>query len=198
MTCGFRKLSRTSMQQFTEVNGQDNPADLFTKHLPRESIIRDMSRLGFRLIDQKDNEIGNKDVDRSWQVEEEYEDQEDQEAGIDESIAVCDQAYGSLICLILEKSAQTRATSVDSQVGNVESRSPNNKSTAQSDSWSDIVKKKTTTNPTSTRISLTARPTLSPGEVQKIMKEAAQRAEQVVREALRKTSFEEGNLCRKT
>ena len=105
-------------------------------------------------------------------------------------MAICERVYGSFIGLVSGQLTPTRATSV--KIGTVMSPSPTvdpNNSTAhsESDSWSDIVKKKTTTNVPSTRISLTARPTLSPIEVQKIMKEAAQRAEQIVREALRKT-----------
>ena len=172
-----------------KVNGQDNPADLFTKHLPRESIIRNMSRLGFRLIDQKNQEIGNKDVDRSWQIEADHEDQDDHEAGIEECMAICERVYGSFIGLVSGKLTPTRATSV--KIGTVMSPSPTvdqKNPTAHSESWTDIVKKTPTHSATtsSAKVSLTSRPTCSSFEVKKIMREAAERAAQVILEDVRR------------
>ena len=151
-----------------------------------------MSRLGFRLIDQKDKEIGNKELDRSWQVED-YEDHDDQEAGIEESIAICERAYGSFMA----KPHLTRATSVEIQAGNVgtvmspspnvDSQSSVSKTTAQSDSWSEVGKKNTLTTPSATRVPLTSRPTCFSTEVKKIMQEAAERAAQVILKDVRKT-----------
>ena len=42
------------------INGKQNPADLFTKYLPRDEMIRHMAVLGFRLIDHKGQVLGCK------------------------------------------------------------------------------------------------------------------------------------------
>ena len=108
-----------------KVNGQDNPAEFVYETPPPENIIRNMSRLGFRFIDQQGKELGNKDVDRSWQVEESYEDQDDQEAGIEASIAICEASYGSFVNQIGSRAPNlTRATCVEIQASNVEALSP--------------------------------------------------------------------------
>ena len=58
-----------------------------------------MSRLGFRLVDDKGKEIGNKDLDRSWEVEKDYAEEEDhdEDKEIEELIGVCERAYGSFM-----------------------------------------------------------------------------------------------------
>ena len=171
-----------------KVNGQENPADLFTKHLPRENIIRNMSRLGFRLIDQQGKELGNKDVDRSWQVGEDYEDQDDQGEGIEASIAICEAAYGSWINQIRSREPSlTRETCVESQASECDKSSPiqnveksgEHVVSSSSATWTDVVKKNTITHSTTTsatRVPLTSRPTCAATEVRKIMQEAAERA----------------------
>ena len=43
-----------------KINGKQNPADLFTKHLSQNEMVIHMSALGFRLINHKGEEIGIK------------------------------------------------------------------------------------------------------------------------------------------
>ena len=49
---------------------------MFTKHLARELIVKNMSRLGFRLIDPDDQEIGCKDIKKEIIEEDEEESDE--------------------------------------------------------------------------------------------------------------------------
>ena len=67
---------KDGVAEIHKVNGTDNPADLFTKHLSRELIVKNMSRLGFRLLDEKNNEIGCKDLRQEINQEEDDEDEE--------------------------------------------------------------------------------------------------------------------------
>ena len=48
-----------------KINGKQNPADLFTKYLTRNEIIRHMSVLGFELKDADDDALGCKDLELS-------------------------------------------------------------------------------------------------------------------------------------
>ena len=48
-----------------KINGKQNPADLFTKYLTRNEIIRHMSVLGFELKEADDNVLGCKDLELS-------------------------------------------------------------------------------------------------------------------------------------
>ena len=157
---------------------------------------------GFRLIAQQGKELGNKDVDRSWQVEKSYEDQDDQEAGIEASIAICEAAYGSFVNQIGSSAPNlTRATCVEIQASNVEAvMSPSCSNVEKSGdhvcsaistiahSWSDVVKQTTTHSATSSlsKVSLTSRPTCSSAEVKKIMQEAAARAAEVILKDIRR------------
>ena len=58
----IQQVLKDGAAEVHKINGSENPADLFTKHLSRELIIKNMSRLGFRLIDSSDHELGCKDI----------------------------------------------------------------------------------------------------------------------------------------
>jgi len=56
---------RSGAASVVKINGKQNPADLFTKYLTRNEIIRHMSVLGFELKDADDNVLGCKDLELS-------------------------------------------------------------------------------------------------------------------------------------
>ena len=77
----IQQVLKDGAAEIHKVNGSDNPADLFTKHLSREFIIKNMSRLGFRLLDEKNNEVGCKDISHEINHEEDDERDTKQQVG---------------------------------------------------------------------------------------------------------------------
>ena len=72
----IQQVLKDGAAEVHKINGSENPADLFTKHLARELIVKNMSRLGFRLIDPDDREIGCKDIKQEIIEEDEEESEE--------------------------------------------------------------------------------------------------------------------------
>ena len=62
----IQQVLRAGRARMHKINGKQNPADLFTKYLPRDQVISHMSVLGFRLLDEDGNECGIKDLDREF------------------------------------------------------------------------------------------------------------------------------------
>ena len=65
-----------------KINGKQNPADLFTKYLTRNEIIRHMSVLGFELKDADDNVLGCKDLELSLTSAADEEAEDDSELDV--------------------------------------------------------------------------------------------------------------------
>ena len=94
----IQQVLKDGAAEIHKVNGSDTPADLFTKHLSRELIVRNMSRLGFRLFDEKNQEIGCKDLSQESNQEEDDEDEGYHEE-IDQWIKHVNEIYhGSSLC----------------------------------------------------------------------------------------------------
>ena len=95
-----------------KINGAENPADLFIKHLARELIVKNMSRLGFRFIDPDDHEIGCKDIKQEI-IEEDEEESDEYHDEIDCLIKHVNQIYYVLFCpFVVYKKNKTGKTSV--------------------------------------------------------------------------------------
>ena len=58
----IQQVLRSGAASVVKINGKENPADLFTKYLTRNEIIRHMSVLGFELNDAEDVSLGCKDL----------------------------------------------------------------------------------------------------------------------------------------
>jgi len=58
----IQQVLRSGAASVVKINGKENPADLFTKYLTRNEIIRHMSVLGFELKDAEDDSLGCKDL----------------------------------------------------------------------------------------------------------------------------------------
>ena len=56
----IQQIVRSGRAEHCKVNGQDNFADLFTKFLTRDEIIRHMANLGFRMFSEDGRELGVK------------------------------------------------------------------------------------------------------------------------------------------
>ena len=56
----IQQLVKSKRIFIKKINGKKNPADLFTKHLTRDEIVFHMSNLGYRLINEKGDELGVK------------------------------------------------------------------------------------------------------------------------------------------
>ena len=107
----IQQVLKDGAAEICKINGTDNPADLFTKHLSRELIIKNMSRLGFRLLDDKNNEVGCKDL--SQEINQDEDDEEEDQEEFDQWIQHLNQVYYvPSLCSLL----QTRATSVEDKV----------------------------------------------------------------------------------
>ena len=201
----IQQILKDGAAEICKINGTDNPADLFTKHLSRELIIKNMSRLGFRLLDDKNIEVGCKDL--SQEINQEEEDEEEDHEELDQLIKHLNHMYYvPSLCSLLP----TRETSVKNNglasynpespvgenIGTVMSPSPivksssANKPTAQEDnqdyvgeSWVEVVRKsgENKTNSVATRPSISSAPTCSSKQVLEILKEATARAQQVVK-----------------
>merc|ERR1712086_1138336 len=75
----IQQVLRSGAASVVKIDGKENPADLFTKYLTRNEIIRHMSVLGFELKDAEDVPLGCKDLALSLvsaAAEEEEEDSE--------------------------------------------------------------------------------------------------------------------------
>ena len=62
----LQQLVKDKTVEVCWIHGLNNPADLFTKYLNRENIIRHMNRLGFTLKDAEGNELHGKHLSRSY------------------------------------------------------------------------------------------------------------------------------------
>ena len=61
----IQQVLRSGAASVVKINGKENSADLFTKYLTRNEIIRHMSVLGFELKDADDDSLGCKDLELS-------------------------------------------------------------------------------------------------------------------------------------
>ena len=71
-----------------KINGKENPADLFTKYLTRNEIIRHMAVLGFELKDAEDVALGCKDLELSLVSVAAEKDEDDSEVDITDGDAI--------------------------------------------------------------------------------------------------------------
>ena len=62
----IQQVFKEGRVELCKVNGKLNPADLYTKHLPRSDLVRHIGMLGFQLLDDKGNESGNKNWEEAW------------------------------------------------------------------------------------------------------------------------------------
>ena len=75
----IQQVLRSGAASVVKINGKQNPADLFTKYLTRNEIIRHMSVLGFELKDAEDVPLGCKDLALSLVSVAAEEDEDDSE-----------------------------------------------------------------------------------------------------------------------
>ena len=71
----IQQVVRSKKASICKINGKENTADLFTKYLSRDEIVRNMSKLGFRMFNERGEEMGIKKTE-SVVVGLDYDDEE--------------------------------------------------------------------------------------------------------------------------
>ena len=81
----IQQIVKSGKATIMKVNGKVNPADLFTKHLSRDDMVKFMNMLGFRMFNFKGDELGVKNFHSSV-VGNAYDDME-YEREVDDTVA---------------------------------------------------------------------------------------------------------------